>query len=171
MHMPTYTVHAPPPKKGETASAPERFRFVRDGFHFWAFLLTPVWLLVNRLWLALLTYIVLYALLEAGLVLLRAPSNVQFVVGVLIALLMGFEASSIQRWTWSRRGWKQLGFIVAEDEEIAEQRFFAAWTKEPAPAAEAPPSPPAPTYTAPLRRGPSTGHDVIGLFPEPGNPR
>lgn len=169
--MPTYTVHAPPPKKGETASAPERFRFVRDGFHFWAFLLTPVWLLVNRLWLALITYVVLYALLEVGLVLVRAPSNVQLVVSVLIALLVGFEASSIQRWTWSRRGWKQLGFVVAEDAEIAERRFFAEWAKRPAPAPEAPPLPPEPAYAAPVRRGPPSGHDVIGLFPEPGSNR
>ena len=43
--MPTYTVHQPPPRKGETASAPERFVFVRDGFHVWAFVLTPFWLL------------------------------------------------------------------------------------------------------------------------------
>ena len=31
--------------------------FVRDGFHFWAFLLAPLWLLVHRLWLALLGYL------------------------------------------------------------------------------------------------------------------
>ena len=29
--MPTYTVHAPPPKAGETASDPQRFVFARDG--------------------------------------------------------------------------------------------------------------------------------------------
>ena len=51
--MPTYTVHAPPPRKGEAATKPERFVFVRDGFYFWAFVLAPFWLLVHRLWLAL----------------------------------------------------------------------------------------------------------------------
>ena len=56
--MPTYTVHAPPPRKGETASAPERFVFVRDGFHFWAFVLAPLWLLLHRLWLAFAIYLV-----------------------------------------------------------------------------------------------------------------
>ena len=43
--MPTYTVHEPPPRKGETVTAPERFVFVRDGFYVWAFLLAPLWLL------------------------------------------------------------------------------------------------------------------------------
>ena len=32
----------------------QRFVFVRDGFHFWALLLGPLWLLWHRLWLALL---------------------------------------------------------------------------------------------------------------------
>ena len=58
--MPTFTVHAPPPRQGETTSAPERFVFVRDGFHAWAFLLTPLWLLLHRLWLAFVIYVVGY---------------------------------------------------------------------------------------------------------------
>ena len=56
--MPTFTVHQPPPKTGEAESAPERFVFVRDGFYFWAFVLAPLWLLLHRLWLALLGYLV-----------------------------------------------------------------------------------------------------------------
>lgn len=170
--MPTYTVHAPPPKKGESASAPERFRFVRDGFHFWAFVFAPAWLVLHRLWLALVLYVVLYVLFGVGLAYMGASANVQFVVSVLIALLMGFEASSIRRWTLSRRGWKQLGFVVGEDAEMAERRFFAEWAKRPASAPEAPPASAAePTYTTPVRRGPPSGNDVIGLFPEPGGSR
>jgi len=168
--MPTYTVHAPPPKSGDTTSAPERFRFVRDGFHFWAFLLTPLWLLVHRLWLALVIYVVLYAALGFGLASLRISPSVQLLVGVLIALAMGFEASSIRRWTLSRRGWRQLGFVVGDDEEMAERRFYAEWAKRPADVPPAPSSP-EPVYTAPTRHGPPGGHDVIGLFPEPERPR
>ena len=171
--MPTYTVHAPPPRKGDTASASERFRFVRDGFHFWAFLLAPLWLLVHRLWLALLIYVVGYGLISVGLVWVRASSNVQLLVGVLIALLMGFEASSIRRWTLERRGWKTLGFVVGEDAEMAERRFYAEWAKRACEAPTAPPpaSPSEPQYSMPVRRGPPTGNDVIGLFPEPGGSR
>src|ERR1700740_1568555 len=50
--MPTFTVHAPPPRKDGTTSAPERFLFVRDGFHGWAFSLGPLWLLVQRVGVA-----------------------------------------------------------------------------------------------------------------------
>jgi len=166
--MPTYTVHAPPPRQGETGSAPERFLFVRDGFHVWAFVLAPLWLLQHRLWLAFVIFVVGYGLIGVGFALLRAPVNVQLLVGLLIALLVGFEASSIWRWTLTRRGWVTLGFVVGDDGEMAERRFFAEWIKR---AADAP-TPPAtslePRYSTPVRRGPPSPSDVIGLFPEPG---
>ena len=167
--MPTYTVHAPPLRHGETASAPERFLFVRDGFHFWAFVLGPVWLLLRRLWLALVIYFICYGLIGIGLAFLRAPANVQLLVGVLGALLIGFEASSIWRWTLTRRGWTTLGFVVGEDAEIAERRFFAEWAKH-APQTP-PPASPESKYSTPVRRGPPSPSDVIGLFPEPGGGR
>ena len=168
--MPTYTVHAPQPWQTTDASrATEQFVFVRDGFHFWAFALPPLWLLLHRLWLALLVYIVGYGVLGIGLALVRVSSNVQLIFAVLVALLMGFEASSIWRWTLARRRWMTLGFVVAEDAETAERRFFAEWQKR---AADAPPLPPSEqTHLAPVRRGPPSPSDVIGLFPEPGGQR
>src|SRR5215831_20134727 len=169
--MPTYTVHAPPPRQDETTSVPERFVFVRDGFHFWAFLLAPLWLLLRGLWLALVIYIVGSGVVTVGLVFLHASAIVQFLVGLLIALLIGFEASSIWRWTLARRGWTTLGFVVGEDAEIAEQRFFGEWSRR---ATNSPANAPAarePVYSTPVRRGPPSSTDVIGLFPEPGAPR
>lgn len=129
--MPTFTVHAPPPRNGETRSAPERFLFVRDGFHFWAFVLAPLWLLLRRLWLAFAIYVVGYALAGVGLAVLRAPATTQFLVWLLIALLIGFEAPSIWRWTLARRGWTMLGFVIGEDAEMAERRFSASGASAP----------------------------------------
>jgi hypothetical protein len=89
---------------------------------------------------------------------------------VLIGLLMGFEAPSIRRWTYARRKWATLGFVIGEDEETAERRFYAEWVKRPTTVpADLPPV--EPTYATPVRRGPLSGNDVIGLFPEPGAPR
>jgi len=166
--MPTYTIHAPPPKAGEPASDPQRFVFVRDGFHFWAFLLAPLWLLYRRLWLVLVLYLVVSGVLGVAFVALRAPMTLQVAVDLLIALLLGFEAATLWRWTLARRGWRTLGFVVGDDEENAERRFFAEWTKR---AASSAPPPPAQQYSSPVRRGPLSGADVIGLFPEPGGSR
>ena len=168
--MPTYTVHEPPPRKSNSIPAAERFVFVRDGFYFWAFVLAPLWLLVHRLWLVLLGYVVLSGVLNGGLYLIGAPGTVKFITGFLIALLIGFEAATLWRWTLMRRGWKWLGFVIGEDSEMAERRFYAEWAKRAAvPAASV--APPEPKYATPVLRGPPSPSDVIGLFPEPGAPR
>ena len=167
--MPTFTVHEPPPRKDESAADPERFVFVRDGFYFWAFVLAPFWLLARRLWLALVIYAVLNGAFGAALAFLRVSSEWQFLAAFFIALAVGFEAASIWRWTLARHGWKTLGFVIGEDQEIAERRFYAAWAER---AHDRPAPPPAePHYATPVWRGPPSGNDVIGLFPEPGAPR
>jgi hypothetical protein len=165
--MPTYTVHAVPPKADETTSDPQRFVFVRDGFYFWAFLLAPLWLLVHRLWLALFGYVVASVLIGGVFYVVGASGGLEFLGTLLFAWLVGFEAASLRRWTLSRRGWRMLGFVVGDNEENAERRFFAEWTG----ARETPPPAPEAHYASPVRRGPPSGSDVIGLFPEPGGQR
>ena len=63
--MPVYTVHAPTAYAADFR-ATDKFVFVRDGFHFWAMLLGPLWLIAKRLWLALLGWLVLVAALEVA---------------------------------------------------------------------------------------------------------
>ncbi len=165
--MPTYTVHEPLPRKAESITAPERFVFVRDGFYFWAFVLAPLWLLVKRLWLAFFIYVALTLAIAVSLKLVGASSLMQTAVALAVALLVGLEAASIWRWTLTRRGWKNLGFVVGEDAEMAERRFYAAWAERtPERAADKPAMESG--YTPPVRRGPPSPSDVIGLFPEPG---
>ena len=164
--MPTYTVHEPPPRKNESAARPERFVFVRDGFHFWAFLLPPVWFIAKRLWLALILYMIVAVGLAYAMSWAKVPSTGRFIAEFMFMLVVGFEAATIQR--WSLRKWKSLGFVVAEDEELAERRFFSVWRR--GAAVNDKPSEPAPVYAAPMLRGSPSPSDVIGLFPEPGTP-
>src|ERR1700729_2191167 len=121
--MPVYTVHAPVTGNTGTA-ATDRFVFVRDGFYVWAALLGVVWLAWHRLWLALIGWIVLMAVIDVAMVRLGVSPTAIFLVDALLALLMGFEAASLRRWTLSRRNWRQLDIVVADDEEQAERRFF-----------------------------------------------
>ena len=157
--MTVYTVHEPTPRKRETATGPERFVFVRDGFYFWAFVLGPLWMLWHRLWLVLLLYLVATTALQVALFALGVSAAAKFAVGFLIALLVGFEAASLRRWTYGRRRWGNLGLVVARNLETAEHRFFDRWVER----NELPPSPPPP----PNMRIPPSSPEVIGLFPEP----
>jgi hypothetical protein len=103
-----------------------------------------------------------------------------FLANLLIALLMGFEATSLQRWTLSRGNWRQLDIVVGDDEEQAERRFFDRWTAKqrglsndqsavdrggPPPTRDLPGQP----FSKPPPPLPQGG--IIGLFPEPGASR
>ena len=123
--MTTFTVHEPLPRKSEEVAPPERFAFVRDGFYFWAFVLGPVWMLYHRLWLVFVMYMVGIGAIQAALWALGASALVKFTVSLLIALLVGFEAGSLRR--WSLRRWINRGIVVAHNREAAEHRFFDRW--------------------------------------------
>jgi hypothetical protein len=166
--MTTYTVHEPPPREEGVAPDPERFVFVRDGFYFWAFLLSPLWMLRHRLWLVLVAYVVLVGGLDVGLALAGASRSVTLGINVVVALLIGFEAASLYRLTLNRRGWRNVGVVVGDSLEEAERRFFDAWVRQGPSSAGPEIVPPAPS--APTRR-PLAGNDIVGLFPTPGASR
>ena len=158
--MTVFTVHQPLPRKTEDVAPPERFAFVRDGFYFWAFLLGPLWMFWNGLWLALLIYLASAAAIQAALWAIGVSAAVKFAVALLIAILVGCEAGSLRRWSLRRR-WTNVGLVVAPNQETAERRFFESWSADaasPPPAAAAPPQ---------SMRMPEPAPDVIGLFPEP----
>jgi hypothetical protein len=162
--MSVYTVYEPPPRTGETLPDPERFAFVRDGFYFWAFLLTPLWLLRHWLWLVFLLYVVIAAAIESVLYYLGAGDAGVGVAMLVVSLLVGLEAGTLQRFTLTLRGWRNIGVVSGDDLEVAERRFFDTWAGaatrgEPwaaAPASVATPRPVSPQSA------------VVGLFPESG---
>ncbi len=176
--MPVYTVHAPVGNGADLAAA-DKFVFVRDGFHFWAAIAGVIWLVWHRLWLALTGWIVLMVAIQFGLSALGASGSAIFAVDILVALLMGFEAASLQRWTLSRRKWRQLDVVVADDAEAAERRFFDRWTarqrgngSDPSAVDRGAPPPTRHVPGQPFSKPPPMPQGgIIGLFPEPGGSR
>jgi len=176
--MPVYTIHAPVTNSADLR-ATDRFTFVRDGFHIWAAVFGVLWLGWHRLWLALIGWVVLIIVIDVELVRLGVAGASIFLVDSLLALLLGFEAASLERWTLSRRNWRQIDIVVAADEEAAERRFFDRWTAkqrgrgndQPAVDRGAPP----PTRDIPgqpfSQPPPLPRDEIIGLFPEPGASR
>jgi uncharacterized protein DUF2628 len=166
--MSIYTVHQPPLDSGATAAEPHRFVFVRDGFSWWAFLLTPLWMLRYRLWLALTIYLLVTAAIDTGLRALGASVFALVLAGLLISLLAGLEAGTLRRFKLARRHWRNIGVVTGDDLEDAERRFFDAWIRQAPARRAAPPTTPAGSSSA-VASGPSPASSgVIGLFPEPG---
>jgi hypothetical protein len=166
--MAIYTVHEPPEKRRESRRGPERFRFVRDGFYFWALVLAPFWMLWRRLFLVFIGYVLLSVALNVAMHFAQAPDAAKFATQTLLSLLVGLEAGSLRRWTLRRRGWRDLGIVSADNVEAAERRFFDAWEGGSGAVQAAPAAPTSFLATArPLTSSPG----VIGLFPEPGTSR
>ena len=168
--MAVYTVHEPPLRAGaRSAPEPERFVFVRDGFAFWAFLLTPLWMLRHRLWLVFIGYVLLTVALLVALGLIGMSATVMATVTVLLSALVGFEAATLRRFTLARRRWTNIGTVVGDDAESAERRFFDAWVDKTW--VDNTPHASPPVLTGTLSRRPLASSEVIGLFPEPGASR
>jgi Protein of unknown function (DUF2628) len=166
--MAIYSVLEPPPKRREP-HGPDRFAFVRDGFHFWAFLLAPLWMLRHRLLLVFVGFVLVVVALHFGLRELGVGTGGRMLAYWLLALLVGLEAGTLRRWTLTRRGWREVAIVSGDGREAAERRFFDSWTEAGADAGARPPE----SFLAPARAGfaarPSNRpSDIVGLFPEPG---
>jgi hypothetical protein len=151
--MAFYTVMIPPPGSGGRVEEIERARLLPESFAWWALLLSGLWLLAHRLWLATL----LFLLLWGGLVYAesRLGLNGNFLA---IGLFLGLEGRNLVVRKLARQGWRLADVVEARDLAEAERRYF-----ERALAGETAPVRPAPAQTRPRDSGPVP---VIGLFPE-----
>ena len=119
-------------------------------------------MLRHRLWIELIAYL----LIVGGAVFVMRRLGIEEEAGVWVALflavLVGMEASSLLRWKLARRGFEQVGVVVGDRLEDAEQRFFDTWSSEPREA-----SPAAPAAPSPFGPRPAARSDIVGLFPQP----
>ncbi len=168
--MPVFTVHEPPRSEDDDDALAHatRFTFVRDGFHFWAFLLAPLWMLRHRMWLEFIAYLLLTAGITVALQSFNVTGSAGVWVALLLAVLVGMEAPSLRRWQLSRRGFGNVGLVVGKDREEAERRFFDSWTTGDRENARPDVEPRSPAPSAPLPFGTAPSSDIVGLFPQPG---
>ena len=125
--MTVFTVHQPLPRKTEDVAPPERFAFVRDGFYFWAFLLGPLWMFWNGLWLVLLIYLAERGS-DPGRALGARRLRRREVCRGTPDRHSGRMRSRIAAALELRRRWTNVGLVVAPSQETAERRFFDRWS-------------------------------------------
>jgi hypothetical protein len=157
--MAIYVVMEPP--AANAVEAAERAVLIRDGFAFLAFLVPPLWLLWQRLWieaaLAFAAGVGLTALGEtAGLGLLGAA------LSLLVSIYVGLEGPALRINALRRRGWRDRGVVEAANAREAEIRYLAGEEEPEEMAVEVPPL--APTGAP---RPASTG-PALGLLGYPG---
>ena len=159
--MARFTVHLP--KTGTRHERLERAIFVRDGFTFGAFALGGWWFIINGYILVATILFVAYGIFAVILGVLGLVAFL-FPVTFLLAILLGLEAASLQRWALTRRGFTEAGVISGDAGDALEQRFFAQYLAQ-NPDAPPPVIPPAPVMGMAAPHG-----KAMGLFPQPDRP-
>lgn len=131
--MRVYTIHLPPPYSGRDRD-PE---VIREGFSFWAFLLTFLWALFNRMFLIALALVLGLAALGVALGALQVNPLAEGVITLAAAIWIGCSANDWRRAHLARKGWKEAAVVAAPDANAALRRYadLAAWS--PAPSAPA----------------------------------
>jgi len=119
-HLRFYTVHLPR-RRAPLDMAP---LFVREGFSWWAFVLTVLWTLYHRLWLA-------SAAVAAAEISIYALAKSHFLGPVSIEVLMmavhvtcGLWGNDWLRHKLSRGGYAIAGVVAAENLAHAQLRFI-----------------------------------------------
>ena len=119
--MATFSVFLPPGAQ----LRPDKIVFLRDGFSIPALLFGPFWLMWKRAWLPAAAIMVILLLLPFLAKLIGASPFLAVFLGLAIAIWLGFEGRQIQGWSLKRRGYVEGDIVVAENEEEAEEVYFA----------------------------------------------
>lgn len=126
-HVDVFTVHEPPDAPADRIDRAEKLVFLKDGFTWSAFLFGPFWLIAKGEWIGLAFYVaamaVLSALVNAG------GDNAAWTMLASLALniFLGFEASSLRRWSLDRKGFVEIGTVSGRNGAECERRFFETW--------------------------------------------
>ena len=153
-----------PPEDGQ-----ERTVLIRDGFHFFAFLVPFIWLLVHRLWIE--AGLALAAALAIGaLGSLTGFGAVAPVLSLLVGIYVGLEGAALRVAALQRRGWREWGIVEADNPRDAEIRYvtgLAAEGSEDAPVAADATQPQLP-FGRPVNHQPRASGPALGMLGYPG---
>jgi len=106
---------------------------VKEGFSWPAFLLSFVWALWHRLWLAAALFGLAHAAISLGIYLLHPDPISQTVLSLGLAAIIGYLAADIRQHKLTRQGFAFAGVVGGKDADQAYRRFLDS---EPALAAD-----------------------------------
>lgn len=92
--------------------------FIKQGFNFWAFLLTFIWALYNRLWFAFILFSILSGMLAAN-------EGIEFnLASLILSIWFGFEANNFKTRKLERKGYIMFDVVTGIDKLAAQTRFY-----------------------------------------------
>jgi Protein of unknown function (DUF2628) len=101
--------------------------FVKDGFSWLAAIVPLLWFLVKGLWLELLVFLGVVAVLSWGIEAAGAFAELSGMVMIILQIVLGFEAGELQGMALERRGWRLVGTVTGHNQDECERSFFETW--------------------------------------------
>lgn len=115
-----YTVH-----ENSNANDPsDRIVLVREGFSFWAFVLTVFWLAYHRCWRMAIVYLLLLVAIDRAVYALELTRYAEIVLQLGLQFWLGGIANDCYRATLQRKGYREITVVCAESPLLAERRYF-----------------------------------------------
>ena len=125
--MATFTVHEPHTPQPDRVDRADELRFVKDGFSWITAVCPPLGFAMRGLWTAALAYTVFVAAIAAGLMALHVSTDVVTFLVLALNIYLGFEASTLERWSLDNDGWRMIGTVNGRNIAECERRFFESW--------------------------------------------
>jgi Protein of unknown function (DUF2628) len=122
-----YTVYEPRNPASDPTERAAGLIFIKDGFLWLAAIFPAVWLLVKGLWLELVAFVVIVAIVAGSGELLGPAPMVDGLLLVIVQIIFGFEAGAIQGAAIERRGGRFLGSVTGRTRAECERRFYTDW--------------------------------------------
>ena len=97
---------------------------VKEGFAWPAFFFSMLWALWLRLWLVAGFFFLIQAALTLVLAVWMPNPVSAAAVSVGLALILGYAANDLRRWTLGRQGFVETAVVAADDRDGAERRFL-----------------------------------------------
>jgi Protein of unknown function (DUF2628) len=103
--------------------------FVKDGFSWPGFVFTFIWLLYKRMWVV--ASVAAAAMFVASFLSSASanPGLMQSLFSLVMSMILGFEGNELQRWSLTRRGYRETALLQGDDPEEAELKYFADRTE------------------------------------------
>lgn len=159
--MAFYAVLTPPPDPAKSAADQlEGTVFLKDGFVLFAFVLTGLWLLSKKLWLAFAVFVALWVAIGFGGRMIGIHPLGLALAQALIGLYLGFEGHAMVERKLLKKGWTLAGVVEGRDLDMVERRFFEHGGTVPASMMVAPTAPTTTGSVVPVAM------PVLGLFPD-----
>jgi Protein of unknown function (DUF2628) len=122
-----FNIYEPPNPTRDRIDRAGELVFVKDGFSWLAAILPVIWFLVKGLWLELLVFLGIVAVLSWGIDAMGELGGLSGAVLLIVQIVLGFEAGTLQSAALERRGWSFVGTVTGHNQDDCERRFFETW--------------------------------------------